>query len=243
MKKPMRPARVGARAYNHSIPCGFQGPIDLHAPGAAVVIHSESRMMAALAHGLDRRLVNRPMDERPDTETQPDLSSREALEEQFVQLYMRRVFVVIYRIVGNVSDAQDLTQETFIKALQRREQLKDLEKAGHWLSRIASNTAIDFLRKRNRQNWTPLEDVAGALSMPGEAGPEAQLLAGEQKSLLDEGLSKLTERERTALVLRDIEDLPAEEVAQRLNCGKATVRSHIANARVKFKRYLERRQP
>jgi RNA polymerase sigma-70 factor (ECF subfamily) len=100
----------------------------------------------------------------------------------------------------------------------------------------------DCFEQRNRQNWTSLEDVESALSAPKEAGPEAQLLAGERKSLLDEGLSILTERERAALVLRDMEDLPAEEVALRLDCGKATVRSHIANARVKFKRYLERRQ-
>jgi hypothetical protein len=55
--------------------------------------------------------------------------------------------VQIYRIVGNVADAQDLTQEAFIKALQRQEQLKDGQKAAHWLSRIATNTAIDFLRR------------------------------------------------------------------------------------------------
>jgi RNA polymerase sigma-70 factor (ECF subfamily) len=199
--------------------------------------------MATLAGGLDRNLMTAPMEDRRDLDTQQSGSNREALQEQFLQLHMRRVFVVIYRIVGNVADAQDLTQETFIKALQRREQLKDLEKAGHWLSRIASNTAIDFLRKRNRQNWTALDDVVPGLSSPGEAGPEAQLLEGERKLLLEEGLSRLTERERAALVLRDIEDLPAEEVARRLDCGKATVRSHIANARVKFKRFLERRQP
>jgi RNA polymerase sigma-70 factor (ECF subfamily) len=52
----------------------------------------------------------------------------------------------------------------------------------------------------------------------------------------------LTDRERTALLLRDVEDLPAEEVATRLQCSKATVRSHIANARVKLRRYLERKQ-
>lgn len=195
-----------------------------------------------MAGGLER-MVTAAMEERRDLDTQPGASNWEALEEQFVQLHMRRVFVIIYRIVGNVADAQDLTQEAFIKALQRREQLKDLEKAGHWLSRIASNTAIDFLRKRNRQNWTALEDVSGMLSSPCEAGPEAVLLQGERRSLLEEGLSRLTDRERAALVLRDVEDLPAEEVARRLDCGKATVRSHIANARVKFKRFLDRRQP
>jgi RNA polymerase sigma-70 factor (ECF subfamily) len=195
-----------------------------------------------MARGFETRWTTAPMEERRDLDTSQRAPGREAREEEFVQLHLKRVFTVIYRIVGNVADAQDLTQETFIKALQRREQLKDLDKAGHWLSRIASNTAIDFIRKRSRQNWTALDDVAGVLGSPIEAGPEAQLLAGERKAVLDEGLSRLTERERVALVLRDVEDLPAEEVARRLDCGKATVRSHIANARVKFRKYLERRQ-
>lgn len=195
-----------------------------------------------MARGWRTLMVRAPMDERRELDTSHRASGWEAREEEFVQAHLKRVFTVIYRIVGSVADAQDLTQETFIKALQRREQLKDLDKAGHWLSRIASNTAIDFIRKKNRQNWTALDDVAGSLGSPAEAGPEARLLAAERKSLLDEGLSRLTDRERAALVLRDVEDLPASEVARRLECGKATVRSHIANARVKFRKYLERRQ-
>jgi RNA polymerase sigma-70 factor (ECF subfamily) len=55
-------------------------------------------------------------------------------------------------------------------------------------------------------------------------------------------LRLLSPRERAALMLRDVEGLPAEEVAKRLNCSKATVRSHIANARTKFRRYIERRK-
>src|SRR5882762_10576033 len=76
----------------------------------------------------------------------------EALERQnrFVSDNLRRIFLQIYRIVGNVADAQDLTQEAFIKALQRQEQLKDEQKAAHWLSRIATSTAIDFLRRHGR---------------------------------------------------------------------------------------------
>ena len=68
----------------------------------------------------------------------------------FIQQNLRRIFLLIFRIVGNVEDAQDLTQETFIKALQRKSQLKELDKAGHWLSRIASNTAIDHLRRSKK---------------------------------------------------------------------------------------------
>src|SRR6266487_4525119 len=71
-------------------------------------------------------------------------------QNRFVSDNMRRIFIQIYRIVGNVADAQDLTQEAFIKALQHQEQLKDDLKAAHWLSRIATNTAIDFLRRHGR---------------------------------------------------------------------------------------------
>jgi RNA polymerase sigma-70 factor (ECF subfamily) len=144
--------------------------------------------------------------------------------------------------VGNVDDAQDLTQETFIKALQRHDQIKDLEKAAHWLSRIASNTAIDFLRRHGRINFSQIEDVVEPLRTEPEHSPESLLLQCEQAEYLEDGLRLLSVRERSALLLRDVEGLPAEEVARELNCSKATVRSHIANARIKFRRYLERRK-
>jgi RNA polymerase sigma-70 factor, ECF subfamily len=160
----------------------------------------------------------------------------------FITGNLRRVFLMIYRIVGNVADAQDLTQETFIKALQREGQLKDSDKAAHWLSRIATNTAIDFLRRHGRVAFTPLDEIAAPLTSPRSESPQESLLRAERRSYVEDGLRLLTERERLALVLRDVEDLPAEEVARRLGCSKATVRSHIANARVKFRRYVQGRK-
>ena len=168
------------------------------------------------------------------------LSSEE--QSRFVAENMRRVFLLIYRIVGNVADAQDLTQEAFIKALQRQDQLKDLEKAAHWLSRIASNTAIDFLRRAGRVSFSEIEELPESLFRSSIENPEQRVLRSERKERLDAGLKILTDRERTAILLRDVEDMPAEEVAARLQCSKATVRSHIANARVKLRRYLERKQ-
>lgn len=162
-------------------------------------------------------------------------------QTRFVHANLRRIFLLIYRIVGNVDDAQDLTQETFIKALQRQAQLKDLEKAGHWLSRIAANTAIDFLRRNKKFAFTDVAELSDSRVSTGE-GPEQLLLRGERKLQLDGGLATLTERERMALLLRDVEDMPAEQVALQMNCSMATVRSHIANARIKFKRYLEARK-
>jgi RNA polymerase sigma-70 factor, ECF subfamily len=160
-------------------------------------------------------------------------------QSRFVSENLRRVFLLIYRIVGNVADAQDLTQEAFIKALQRQDQLKDTEKAAHWLSRIASNTAIDFLRRHGKVNFCEIDGLAEPLSEPSES-PEQAVLRAEHRAYLEEGLQVLTARERTALILRDVEGMPAEEVARQLNCSKATVRSHIANARIKFRRYMER---
>ncbi len=164
-------------------------------------------------------------------------------QNRFISDNLRRVFLMIYRIVGNVADAQDLTQEAFIKALQRGDQLKDIEKATHWLSRIATNTAIDFLRRHSRASFSQIEDMPSPLTSPREESPEELVLSGERRSYMEDGLRLLTPRERAALVLRDVEDLPAEEVARRLGCSKATVRSHIANARVKFRKYVEGRRP
>lgn len=169
------------------------------------------------------------------------LHTESDLQTQFVQQNLRRIFLLIYRIVGNVDDAQDLTQETFIKALQRQAQLKDLDKAGHWLSRIAANTAIDFLRRNKKMSYTDVSELAETRSSTSDS-PEQLLLRGERKLHLDGGLASLTERERMALLLRDVEEMPADQVAAQMNCSMATVRSHIANARIKFKRYLQGRK-
>jgi RNA polymerase sigma-70 factor, ECF subfamily len=191
----------------------------------------ELRRREELMNDPARRLSEAPADAATDAQT------------RFIQENLRRVFLLIYRIVGNVDDAQDLTQETFIKALQRQSQLKDLEKAGHWLSRIASNTAIDHLRRNRKMSFSDVSDLPDGATVSGGESPEQSVLRGERKVHLDGGLALLTERERMAILLRDVEDMPADEVARQMNCSMATVRSHIANARVKFKRYLEGRKP
>lgn len=167
-------------------------------------------------------------------ETSVEVSS----DAEFVEAHMRRVFRLIYRVVGNVPDAQDLTQDAFVKALARRSQLKDPKKAAHWLGRIATNTALDFVRARKRVTFEEL-DKAPEISTET---PEQAVLRSEKRSYIEDGLRLLSERERAALILRDIEGLPAVEVAAQLGCSPATVRSHIANARVKFRKYAKGRK-
>ncbi len=194
--------------------------------------------MATFAQGLDP-VMNEAVGPDALNALAGEARDRQA---QFVNENLRRIFLQIYRMVGNVADAQDLTQEVFIKALQRQEQLRDLEKAAHWLSRIATNTAIDFLRRHGRVSFVEIGELPEPVSTSISASPEQAVLRAERAAYLEEGLQTLTERERAALILRDVEDLPAEEVARRMNCTKATVRSHIANARIKFRRYLERKK-
>src|SRR5713226_7780743 len=105
-------------------------------------------------------------------------------QTRFVSENMRRVFLLIYHKVGNVADAQDLTQEAFIKALQRQDQLKDLDKAAHWLSRIASNTAIDFLRRHGKVNFCEIDTLVEPLTEPS-VSPEQAVLHSERKEYLE----------------------------------------------------------
>jgi len=110
------------------------------------------------------------------------------------------------------------------------------------LFRSATNTAIDFLRRTGRVSFSDIEELPEPVTASPHESPEAMVLRNERRDYLEAGLSTLTGRERTALLLRDVEDLPAEEVAAHLQCSKATVRSHIANARTKFRKYVERRK-
>lgn len=160
-------------------------------------------------------------------------------EQEFIATHMRRVFLLIHRIVGNVADAQDLTQDAFVKALARRDQLKDEQKAAQWLGRIAFNTAIDFVRQRKRMTYCELD---AAPEPQVFETPERTLLRAEKQAYLADGLRLLSERERAALILRDVEGLPADEVARHIGCSMATVRSHIANARTKFRKYIKGRK-
>src|SRR5579872_395984 len=109
-------------------------------------------MTATLA--LAARMTDDPTPNAPSAV----LASAE-LQDRFVQENLQRIFRQIYRMVGNVHDAQDLTQEAFIKALQRQDQLKDDVKAAHWLSRIATNTALDFLRRNGRVAFCEIDEL------------------------------------------------------------------------------------
>ena len=160
---------------------------------------------------------------------------------ELVRYHLRRVFALLYRMVSNHADAQDLAQEVFLKAFQRRHQLRDPDRALPWLLRIAANTAIDFQRgraaERRTEAWS--EELEPSSLAPS---PEQQLVWQERERRLHEALRVLSPKERAAIVLRDLEDLTGAEVARALGCSQITVRTHIASARIKLRRVLEKTQ-
>jgi RNA polymerase sigma-70 factor (ECF subfamily) len=142
------------------------------------------------------------------------------------------VFGVAYRMLGRVEDAQDASQEVFLKYFQKQKQIQGDPKP--WLYRVTVNVCNDWYRKR----------IIVAEPDERAADPSADALAvitlDERKRLLAEGLQTLGERERAAIVLRDIEGLSTHEVAKILGVEEVTVRSQICVARVKLAKYVRK---
>ena len=157
--------------------------------------------------------------------------------EDFISANLRPIFLQIYRRVQSIDDAQELTQQVFVKALSKSHSLRDPHKSANWLSRIASSTVVEFIR--SRRNWSTVapETILNAPDSRART-PEDIVISECEQTNIRECLRALSNRERTALVWRDVYELPAEEVAQRMGCSQATVRSHIANARIKLRRAL-----
>ena len=155
-----------------------------------------------------------------------------AFFERLVRLHERMVVGVAYRLLGRMEDAQDAAQEVFLKLFQKQSQIEGDPKP--WLYRVTVNVCNDWYRKRivvaqpDEQAADPSRDALTTITLE------------ERKRLLRDGLETLGERERTAIVLRDIEGLSTQEVAKILGVEEVTVRSQISVARVKLAKYVRK---
>jgi len=163
---------------------------------------------------------------------------RAAFEELVVR-HERRVLTLALRLLGDMADAQDAAQETFLRAfkyLRRFDSSKPLEP---WLVGMTINVCRNVGRKRQQQRAV---FVSGEFADPVDPakGPHAELRADEQRRLLHLALQTLGEKERAAVVLRDLEGFSTAEVADLLGSSEATVRSQISVARIKIRAALRR---
>jgi RNA polymerase sigma-70 factor (ECF subfamily) len=156
--------------------------------------------------------------------------------ERIIVRYERRVLSLSWRLLGKLEDAQDASQEVFLRTFRYLHRFDRRRPFEPWLIRMTLNVCHDFGKKRKHQPEGEIDP--DTLSSPG--GPHDDLHSQEQKKMLYAALQDLPEKERAAIVLRDIEGFSTAEAAEILGSSEATVRSQISTARLKIRKALER---
>ena len=174
-------------------------------------------------------------------------AARSGDEDAFADLVRRHsggLHRSVARIVLDDEEAWDVVQMAFIKAWQRLDKYNPRWSFSTWLYRIGTNLAIDLVRSRASRQKAHRAGGEHQLRLVGSAeGTSSRLEHGEVDAILDELAHALTPQQRSAFVLREVEDLETAEVAEILGCTAATVRNHVFQARKTLRREIEQRYP
>jgi RNA polymerase sigma-70 factor (ECF subfamily) len=191
----------------------------------------------------------------PGTEGKVSLSDGDLIErclrtenaawEQIVARFRRRVFHIAYKFTGKHDEAEDLTQEIFLRVFKSLDKFNRDADFSTWLSSVARNHCIDHYRARKREREVLVHDLVAFDLAPALSGnPHRALEERDRRSFLREGLDQLPDKLREAVVLRDLQGLSYQEMADRLALPEGTVKSRINRGREELARLLLRaRQP
>ncbi len=170
------------------------------------------------------------------------LRGDQAAWERIVRLHWRRVFNVAYKFVGKHDEAEDLTQEIFIKIFKSLGTFDRRANFQTWLVSVSRNLCIDHYRSVRKERQTIDRDVDANELAPAaaEPGPIAALEQRDRITLLREALASLPDSLRTAVVMRDIQELSYQEIAERLKLPEGTVKSRINRGRNELARQIRR---
>ena len=154
--------------------------------------------------------------------------------ETFIRNYQNMVFSVSARILGNLTDAEDITQEVFIKAYERFRELRNSHAIGGWLKTVATNLSINHLnRYRARRRFFSEETV------PREVATEIER-ENDRQEMLELAIRKLPDAQRVSLVLFHFQDMSYEEIAAKLGVSLAKVKTDIHRGRETLKQLITR---
>jgi len=170
--------------------------------------------------------------------------TRDEVIEGLVQQHSRLVYRIAYAVLRRHHDAEDATQETFLRVLRYSSKLEAVVDPKTWLARIAWRVAVDRSRKHGRQREIPLEDPEKpVVEVASSAAPADQTVQGAQMSAaLERLILTLPEKLRAPLILSTVEEMSPAEVAVTLGINEAAVRSRIFRARRILREKLERRR-
>ena len=163
--------------------------------------------------------------------------------DQIMIRQQRRVMTLAWRMLGNKEDARDAAQEVFIRVYQNLSKVDPDRDFSGWIYRITINVCRDLAKTRSRNSQLSLEEgiETGSLAEPMSAdNTESMAIYNQEQMIIVRALATLTEKERAAIVLRDLEGLPGDEVARILGSSPTTVRSQISSARSKIRLFRER---
>lgn len=165
--------------------------------------------------------------------------------DELVRLHQERIYGTIYHMTSNHEDANDLSQEAFVKAFHSLKSFKGGSSFYTWIYRIAVNKTINFLKQRNRRTHMSLNDLdfnaendPDLVALISDKTPRRDAALTELQEKLNAAMMKLSEPHRLAVVLHDIQGLSHEEIAQVMDCNIGTVRSRLFYARQQLQAYL-----
>jgi RNA polymerase sigma-70 factor (ECF subfamily) len=174
--------------------------------------------------------------------------------ETLMDRYSPRLYRVTFGITRSPGDAEEVVQDTFLTLFRKIDSFEGRSALGTWLYRVAANAALIKRRGKRAEVEVALEDYLPTFKTDGHregdrsllladwsATPERELLSGEAREIMEEGLALLPEHYRAILVLRDVEELSNEEVAEVLGESIASVKSRLHRARMALREVLTRR--
>jgi len=163
--------------------------------------------------------------------------------EGIVARYRRKVFHIAYKFTGKHDEAEDLSQDIFLKLFKSLDKFNRDADFSTWLSSVARNYCIDHYRASKREKEVVVEDLVAMDLAPAASGnPHRALEDRDRRSFLRHGLELLPDKLREAVILRDLQGLSYQEMADRLRLPEGTVKSRINRGREELARLLLRAQ-
>jgi RNA polymerase sigma-70 factor (ECF subfamily) len=165
------------------------------------------------------------------------LSGNQTSFQLLVERYQTRLFALVRHYTRSTVEIEDIVQDTFLKAYSRLDSFQHQSSFYTWLYRIATNTVLDFMKRRGRSPVQTVEDPELALEANSAAvmRPDARLETEEIARITHEVLDQLPEIFRTVLILREFEDQAYQDIADILGISIGTVESRLFRARARFK--------
>jgi RNA polymerase sigma-70 factor, ECF subfamily len=171
------------------------------------------------------------VNEHTPVQTSSTEHSRSIEFTTFMRAYQDMVFSTAARLAGNDAQAEDISQDVFIKAYEHFDHLRGSETAGGWLKTVATNLSLNYL-SRYRKRWRMFSEEPDLPEPPLPDSAPAELSAQQQHALIDQALQRLPEHQRVPLVLYHFEDFSYEQIALQLGVSLAKVKTDIRRARV-----------